>query len=63
MKYAYFNKADGKVLQWIDTEAMNYNLPDPELLHECTEDEWDMRGDGDRMALNGKIVPYVPPCI
>ena len=32
MKYAYFNPCDGKVIQWIDTATLNYNLPDASLL-------------------------------
>lgn len=39
MKLAYFNPHDNnRVLQWLDTEAFDYQLPDVSLLHECTDE-------------------------
>jgi hypothetical protein len=61
-KYAYFNPDDNnKVRQWIDTDAMNYVLPDASLLHECTETEWAMRVTGEKMVHNGAVVIYAAP--
>jgi hypothetical protein len=60
-KYAYFNKHDGRVLQWIDTDAMNHILPEYSLLHECTVAEWLSRKSGEKMVKSGKIVDYVAP--
>lgn len=63
MRYAYFNPHDGRVLQWIDTEAMNYNLPDESMLHECSDAEWNDRHNGEKMVKEGSIVDYVAPAI
>ncbi|HHW4682491.1 MAG TPA: hypothetical protein ACQGQI_04770 [Xylella sp.] len=30
-RFAYFNPTDGRVIQWIDTDAMSCNLPDASL--------------------------------
>jgi hypothetical protein len=61
-KYAYFNPADNnKVMQWIDTAAMSYDLPDSSLLHECTETEWLQRNSGEKMVKAGAVVNYVEP--
>lgn len=60
-KFAYFNPHDGRVLQWIDTEAMNYNLPDASMLHSCTDAEWELRSQGEMMVKAGAVVPYVAP--
>jgi hypothetical protein len=60
-KYAYFNKHDGRVLQWIDTDAMNHVLPDASLLHECTESEWSSRETGEKLIKNGAVIVYVAP--
>lgn len=57
-KYAYFDPADGKVISWIDTNEMAFVLPKQELLHECSEDDWEQRGDG-KAVVNGRIVQYV----
>lgn len=61
MKYAYFDPHDGKVLQWIDTETMSYNLPDTSMLHQCTDAEWELQNQGEMMVKNGAILPYVAP--
>lgn len=60
-RYAYFNSHDGRVLQWIDTDAMSYVLPDASLLHECTGAEWDARHSGEKMIQNGVVIDYVEP--
>ena len=60
-KFAYFNPQDGRVLQWIDTEAMSYNLPDASMLHSCSDAEWELRGHGDMMVKDGAVVPYAAP--
>jgi hypothetical protein len=60
-KFAYFNPHDGRVLQWIDTEAMAYNLPDASMLHGCSDAEWELRHLGEMMVKNGAVVPYVAP--
>jgi hypothetical protein len=62
-QFAYFNRHDFRVLQWIDTDNMNYVLPDASLLHECSDTEWALRNAGEQMVLDGAIVPYVPPII
>ncbi|VVD78364.1 hypothetical protein [Pandoraea fibrosis] len=62
MKYAYFDpNLGGKVIQWMDTDAANYVLPDATLLHECSEADWKLREGGDMMVKGGKIAPYVAP--
>lgn len=62
MKLAYFNPHDGLILQWIDTEAMSYNLPDASMLHECTDEEWERQHTGvDQMIKDGTVVDYVKP--
>ena len=66
MKYAYFNPIDGKVLQWLDTDAQNYNLPNATLLHACTEEEFALNdGNSEMMVKAGKVLPYVglPPAL
>ena len=61
MKYAYFDpNQGGKVLQWIDTEAANYNLPDKTLLHACTDDEWQLDQSHEWAVSDGSVIPYVP---
>ena len=60
-KFAYFSPVDFRVLQWIDTDAMSYNLPPAELLHQCTDAEWALQDQGDTMMLGNKVVPYVAP--
>lgn len=60
-KLAYFNPQDGRVLQWIDTEAMSYNLPDASMIHTCTDAEWELRHQGEMMVKNGAVVPYAAP--
>ena len=55
-KFAYFNPHDGRILQWIDTDTMAYNLPDASLLHECTDAEWEMRDAGESMVKDGVVV-------
>lgn len=60
-KFAYFNPQDGRVLQWIDTEAMAYNLPAESFLHACTDDEWARRDSGDWAVDDRRLVPYVTP--
>lgn len=60
-KFAYFNPHDGLVLQWIDTDAMSYNLPDSSLLHECTDAEWDMRQQGEMAVKNGDVIKFLAP--
>jgi len=63
MKYAYFNPCDGRVIQWIDTEVLNYNLPDASLLHECTDAEWAMQHSGEMMVSDCRVKPYQPPIL
>ena len=61
-KYVYFNPHDGKVLQWIDTEEREYNLPDASLLHACSDAEWEVSlGDGEFMVKDARVVAYVAP--
>lgn len=60
-KFAYFNPHDGRILQWIDTDAMSYILPDASLLHECTDAEWELQHQGEMMVKAGAVVPYVAP--
>lgn len=60
-KFAYFNPQDGRVLQWIDTEAMIYNLPDASMLHACSDAEWELQHQGEMMVKAGAIVPYIAP--
>lgn len=62
MKYAYINThTDKRVLDWIDTEALNHVLPDAEYLHPCTEDEWALsQQPGDYRLANGRIEKYDP---
>ncbi|MDE1713883.1 hypothetical protein PWG14_15090 (plasmid) [Chromobacterium amazonense] len=58
-KFAYFNLQDGRVLQWINTESHNCNLPDASLLHPCTAAEWASRTQGEMMVQDGIVQPYV----
>lgn len=60
-KLAYFNPQDGRVLQWIDTDAMAYNLPDASMLHALSDVEWELRHQGEMMVKAGAVVPYVEP--
>lgn len=62
-KYAYFNPHDnGRILQWIDTEAREYNLPDASVLHLCTDAEWELQfSGGEHMVKDARIVSYVAP--
>lgn len=60
-KFAYFNPQDGRVLQWIDTEAMAYVLPNASMLHGCSDAEWELQHQGEMMVKNGAVVPYVAP--
>jgi hypothetical protein len=60
-KFAYFNPHDGRVLQWIDTDEMNYNLPDASMLHACSDAEWELQHQGEMMVNAGAIVPYIAP--
>ena len=61
-KYVYFNPHDGKVLQWIDTEEREYNLPDASLLHLCSDAEWELQlSDGEFMVKDARVVAYVTP--
>lgn len=60
-KFAYFNPQDGCVLQWIDTDAMAYVLPDASMLHVCSDAEWELQHQGEMMVKNSTIVPYVAP--
>lgn len=60
MKLAYFNPHDGLILQWMDTEAQNFNLPDASMLHECTLAEWERQNlTAPQMVKNGVIVDYL----
>lgn len=62
MKYAYFNLADGLVLQWIDTDALNCILPPADLLHICSEADWALQElPGRFMVSGGALVPYTEP--
>lgn len=65
MRYAYFNPNDGKVIQWIDTEAFNYSsLPDASLLYACTDEEWQRQFlSQPQMVKDNAIVDYVAPPI
>ncbi|AUH53170.1 hypothetical protein CXB49_21435 [Chromobacterium sp. ATCC 53434] len=60
-KFAYFNPVDGRVLQWIDTEAHNCNLPDAALLHSCSDAEWTSQAQGEMMVRDGAVQSYVAP--
>ncbi|WP_434631918.1 hypothetical protein [Chromobacterium sp. CV08] len=60
-KFAYFNPVDGRVLQWIDTEARNCNLPDAALLHPCSDAEWTAQAQGEMMVRDGVVQAYVAP--
>lgn len=61
-KYAYFDPAQGgRVLAWLDTDEFAHVLPPAELLHECSEAEWDSRDAGERAVQAGAVVAYVPP--
>ena len=60
-KLAYFNPADGRILQWIDTDAMAYNLPDASMLHACSDEEWELQHQGEMMVKAGDVVPYIAP--
>lgn len=59
-KLAYFDQNTLRVLQWIDTDTMHYNLPDSLMLHTCTQAEWELRHAGEMMVSEGAIVPYIP---
>lgn len=59
MKYAYFNPTDGRVIQWIDTESYNYDLPNVSTLHVCNEEEFSLQNHGEMMISNGAIIPYI----
>lgn len=60
-KFAYFNPHDGHILQWIDTDAMAYNLPDASMLHTCSDPEWDLQHQGEMMIKDGAVVLYIEP--
>lgn len=62
MKYAYINAhTDKRVLDWLDTESLNYVLPDAQYLHSCTEEEWAFsRQPGDYRLVDGVIEKYDP---
>lgn len=62
MKLAYFNPHDNnRVLQWLDTEAFDYELPDASLLHECDDDDWARQEiEAPQMIQGSKVVDYVP---
>jgi hypothetical protein len=62
-KFAYFNPHDGRVLQWIDTDAMAYNLPDASMLHACSDAEWELQHQGEMMVKAGTVVPYEAPAL
>jgi len=59
MKLAYFDPANGKVLQWIDTDEMAYVLPDESMLYECSATEWEARHDGEMIVKDGALRPYI----
>jgi hypothetical protein len=62
MKYAYFNNnGDKRILQWIDTEAHNFNLPDSAFLHECTPEEWALDQSLEWAVVDGAVVPFAAP--
>lgn len=61
MKYAYFDENDNcRIVDWIDTELMDYNLPPAQFL--VTGMEWPADRDSQPYMLsNGRFVPYVAP--
>lgn len=61
MKYAHFSPVDGRILHWMNAEALSYVLPPIELLHECTDVEWALDQSKDWMVQDGAIVEYVAP--
>lgn len=64
MKLAYFNPHDGLILQWMDTEAQNFNLPDASMLHKCTDADWGRQNlDAPQMVKDGTVVDYVKPAV
>lgn len=64
MKLAYFNPHDGLILQWMDTEAQNFNLPDASMLHKCTDEDWGRQNlDAPQMVKDGTVVDYVKPAV
>lgn len=62
MKLAYFNPHDGLILQWMDTEAQNFNLPDASMLHKCTDEDWERQNlDAPQMVQGGRVADYIAP--
>lgn len=60
-KYAYFDPADGRVLQWIDTGAMACNLPADELLLELTAEQWEQVNDQPWWVVSGTLMNQPRP--
>lgn len=60
-KYAYFDPASGRVLQWIDTDAMACNLPADELLLELNSEQWGLIDDRPWWVVSGTLTDQPRP--
>ncbi len=62
MQYVYIDKVDNnRVLQWIDTDLMSFNLPPEEHLIQSNGAAWpEDRGEREYMLSGQQFVPYVP---
>ena len=59
MKYAVFDPSTGRVINWIDTSLRDYKLPAPEMLHECSEVEWERRElEQPQAVVNGVVADF-----
>ena len=59
MKYAVFDPSTGRVINWIDTSLRDYKLPAPEMLHECSEVEWERRElEQPQAVIDGAVVDF-----
>lgn len=61
-KLAYINPHDNnRVLQWLDTEAFDFQLPDAALLHSCSDEDWERQHlEAPQMVQGGRVVDYAP---
>lgn len=60
-KYAYFDPANGQVLQWLDTDALAYNLPAPECLLELSIEQWGLIDDRLWWVVSGTLTDQPRP--
>lgn len=62
-KYAYFDPANGQVLQWLDTDALAYNLPAPDHLLELSDEQWVLYVDRPCWVVSGALTDQPRPTL